>query len=173
MIPAPKPLLMALARLGIYVEMDKSGTKLSVTGALDRLTPDLRNRIREQKPAIVEVLIERNAYRDELIDRLHRATKIIDAELLVGKTNDGYHTGALSLRNAQDIAQAVVEHTKGWAEGPIEPAGGITGPVQKKSDVCPACRKKTWWHDKYDVRHCYTCHPPAHASVVAKLEEAQ
>lgn len=173
MIPAPKALLMALDRLGIYVELDKTGTKLQVTGALDRLTDDLRARLREHKAAILPLLAERQAYRDELIGKLATIQQIIDVELLVGETTDGYHTGALSLGNAEDITRAVIAHTKGWAGGPlVPPQGGAGTQSLTKKDICHTCRQKKWWRDKYDNRKCYVCHPPAHASVVARLEES-
>lgn len=173
MIPAPKALLMALDRLGIYVELDKTGTKLSITGALARLTDDLKNRLREHKPAILALLAERQAYRDELADKLARCQQIIDVELLVGETTDGYHTGTLSLGGAEAITRAVIAHTKGWAGGPLVPQKGVGGPLPKtKKDTCPACWKKEWWYDQYNNRKCFVCAPPPHASVVARMEEA-
>ena len=68
------------------------------------------------------------------------------------------------------FAGDVVEAPAGEAAGIAIPATVFTSNNGEESP-CFACRRNLWWIDRYGVRKCGVCHPPAHPDEVKWYDE--
>ena len=100
-------------------------------------------------------------------DRLRAARCWDDLAEIVDGAQAAYVAGELSGEVVERIgvqcgilARRLPEHCPPPVDGRQVPAADLL-PLDAPPDTCHACRHASWWTDRYGVRHCRVCHPPA------------